>query len=89
MPSRVTRALRRMTDSSTTQWWRPQGFDMLVAMPAADALTAPDDDVRRDGSSADLRGRQRELAFDMYAEALVRLAHEDEAAYRKDERASA
>ena len=89
MASRLTRALRRMTDPAAMSWWRPQGFDALVTMPAPHALIAHDDDVRRDGSSTQLSDRQRELAFDMYAEALLRLAAEDDAEHRRDDRASA
>jgi hypothetical protein len=89
MASRLTRALRRMTDHSAMSWWRPQGFDPLIDLPLPEAPLSQDDVVRRDGSSGDLRDRQRELAFEMYGEALLRIAAEDEAAHHRDDRATA
>jgi hypothetical protein len=76
-----------MTDHSAMSWWRPQGFDALVTMPSPEALIGHEDVVRRDGSSADLRDRQRELAFEMYGEALVRMAADDERLNRRRETA--
>ena len=73
MAGRMRRALQRMTDQSVMSWWRPLGSDAMVTLPEPDRA---DESVarRRDGSSADLRERQRDLAFDMYAEALLRIA---------------
>jgi hypothetical protein len=90
MAGRLRRALARMTDPSAMSWWRPEGFDPLLSLSDPPA-TAPATGGarRRDGSSADLRDRQRELAFDMYAEALVRIADADDDAHRRDRRASA
>ena len=88
MASRFMRALREMTtEPFAMSWWRPHGYDAMVDLrsPAAPLDETP----LRDGSSADLRDRQRDLAFDMYAEALVRLADEDDAAHRGDRRATA
>jgi hypothetical protein len=78
-----------MVDPAAMSWWRPQGFDALVTMPSPEALIEHDDVVRRDGSSADLRDRQRELAFEMYGEALVRMAADDDAEHRRDDRETA
>jgi hypothetical protein len=78
-----------MTNPVATSWWRPQGFDALVTLPTPERLIEHDDVVRRDGSSADLRDRQRELAFEMYGEALVRMADEDDRARRKRRRKTA
>jgi hypothetical protein len=79
-----------MTAPSALDGWRPNGFDALISLETPPVLPASaDGDQRRDGSSADLRARQRDLAFDMYAEALMRIADEDDAAYARDRRATA
>jgi hypothetical protein len=78
-----------MTGGSAMSWWRPVGFDALVAIPPPEARSADDDVVRRDGSSDELRDRQRAIAFEMYGEALMRIAAEDETEHRRDDRATA
>lgn len=88
MPSRLMRALRKMTtEPSAMSWWRPLGSDAMLELRSPGSPI--DETPVRDGSSADLRDRQRDLAFDMYAEALVRLAEEDDAAHRSGRRATA
>jgi hypothetical protein len=89
MAGKLRRALHRMTGPSSMSWWRPQGDDPIVAIPAIEALSADDELAVREGSSTDLGDRQRELAFDMYAEALMRIADEDDAVHRRKRRASA
>ncbi len=88
-----------MTDPTATSWWRPMGSDAMVTLALPETTSDDKTCPRRDGpgargcpprgSSADLRDRQRELAFDMYAEALVRIADEDDAKHRQDRRATA
>ena len=89
MASRLARALRRMTAPSTLTWWRPEAFDALMSLEMADAPASDEDVRRRDGSSADLRERQRALAFDMSGEALMRLADEDDAEHAQERRETA
>ena len=90
MMGRLARMLQQLTAPSAVPAWRPQGSDPLIAIPMIDALAGEDDSAaRRDGSSMDLGERQRELAFDMYAEALMRITDEEDAAHHRKRRESA
>lgn len=72
----VRRALAMLTGSAAPMTsWRPAAFGPELGLPIEAVLAA--DDAPSDGSSADLRARQRELAFEMYGEALERMAEAD------------
>lgn len=89
MASRLKRALNALTGpSGGLAWWCPQAFHAVPAIPA-DAPIVDEPAVGGDTSSADLRERRREVAFDMYAEALVRMVDADAATHRRRRRTSA
>ena len=88
----LARALHRMTDPAAGAEWTPRAvgpFAKLVfQLPSSDEPPL----LRRRGAdetSTDLSERQRDLAFDMYGEALIRIAAEDEERHRRTRRETA
>jgi hypothetical protein len=85
------RALRRMTDPSAAHAWVPDALGPFAVLVPNEPHTEEADRLRpaADLSSADLRERQRALAFDMYGEALMRIAMQDAERHRSEQRETA